>query len=285
MAAFSSEGTEVTGTRSAEDRHLVPPPTAAGSVPRRGTGPACSAALHGIVLALAVLLGQGRTPPADAVHWVPVDLVQLGPRTQSPRAADRASAPQEAAAKVSRPAQSKTPARGLPVPAAHAAAPVRRKHEGPKIRAERPAADFDKRLRAEAGQLQSALSASETRRRNGLGTAPRDAASSGATGAHVAYDVRDFLRAQIERHWNFDVASLGALPYTIPVHVVLDSDGNVETATAILDPRHRRDPAYRDLALSARNAVLVSSPLRLPPGTPASMRDVVLTLDPRAALR
>ncbi len=49
--------------------------------------------------------------------------------------------------------------------------------------------------------------------------------------------------------------------------------------------RYRSDPAYRDFALSARNAVLLSSPLALPDGAYDVARDLVVEFDARQVLR
>ena len=81
------------------------------------------------------------------------------------------------------------------------------------------------------------------------------------------------------------MAALGQYRREVSIHVVLDADGTVQSAT-ITDPlRYKSDPAYRELALSARNATLLSSPLQLPPGTPAALLDMILDFDPRAVLR
>ena len=54
-----------------------------------------------------------------------------------------------------------------------------------------------------------------------------------------------------------------------------------DKAAEIVDNSRAGDPAYRALAMSARNAVLLSSPLALPPGRYEEVRDVVLDFDPR----
>jgi hypothetical protein len=52
-----------------------------------------------------------------------------------------------------------------------------------------------------------------------------------------------------------------------------------------MDTARSNDPAYREVAISARNAVLLSSPLSLPPGHYQEVMDMVLYLNPRDALR
>ena len=66
--------------------------------------------------------------------------------------------------------------------------------------------------------------------------------------------------------WTF-VASRDVLMHfvwAVAIRVVLHRDGTVEKAEIVDDRRYRTDPAYRTIALSARNAVLLSSPLSLP---------------------
>ena len=44
------------------------------------------------------------------------------------------------------------------------------------------------------------------------------------------------------------------------------------------------DPAYREVAVSARNAVLLASPIALPAGQYQDVMEMVLYLNPRDAL-
>ena len=50
-------------------------------------------------------------------------------------------------------------------------------------------------------------------------------------------------------------------------------------------PRSKGDDVYRSIAISARNAVLLSSPLTLPAGMTAEMRDMTLRFNTRDTLR
>jgi hypothetical protein len=59
----------------------------------------------------------------------------------------------------------------------------------------------------------------------------------------------------------------------------------VVTKAEIVDSSRASDPAYREVAVSARNAVLLSSPLALPAGHFQGVMDMVLYLNPRDALR
>ena len=103
----------------------------------------------------------------------------------------------------------------------------------------------------------------------------------GGLGASGGWSIADVIRAQVERHWIFDVKTLGDLDDVIAIHVVIDPDGTVQSAAIIDTPKLRDDPNHHSLALSARNAVLTSSPLLLPPGIPVSALDLTLTFNPR----
>lgn len=241
---------------------------------RRGQGAACSLALHAVMLLLALFILPALRPPPEPIEdaAVMVDLVQLGDRTASPPHPEKAPLPQEAAPEHRIPEVSRAaPAR---VPPAGAGRPRADARPAPQPSA---ADDFDARLRAEERAQ---------RRDNGRGQGERSAASTnGARAPQATYSVKDFVRAQIVRRWNFDVAALGATRWVVAIHVTLAADGTVDSASIVEDPRYRTDPAYQALARSARNAALVSSPLQVPPGLPAASRDMVLEFDPRAALR
>ena len=95
---------------------------------------------------------------------------------------------------------------------------------------------------------------------------------------------KDFIRAEVERRWNFDLKKFGDGGYSVPIHVRITSAGTVLSAE-ILDNEHSADPTYREIALSARSAVLLSSPFALPAGHYQDVMDMVLDLDPRETLR
>ena len=78
---------------------------------------------------------------------------------------------------------------------------------------------------------------------------------------------------------------LGAADLVISIHLELNADGSVGRADIVDDPRYSSDPHYRSVAISARNAALLSSPLHLPPGTYDAFKDITLNFNPRDALR
>ena len=66
---------------------------------------------------------------------------------------------------------------------------------------------------------------------------------------------------------------------------MLEPDGTVSTAEIVDTTRGKTDEVYRSIALSARNAVLLSSPLALPRGLTAEMRDMTISFNTRDTLR
>jgi hypothetical protein len=97
--------------------------------------------------------------------------------------------------------------------------------------------------------------------------------------------VEDLIRAQVQRRWNLRLDELGERELIVTIHVLLEPDGTVTKAEIIDTTRGKSDEVYRSIALSARNAVLLSSPLTLPAGMTAAMRDMTLSFNTRDSLR
>jgi hypothetical protein len=96
--------------------------------------------------------------------------------------------------------------------------------------------------------------------------------------------LRDFVRDQVERHWSLNLASLGVEEFSIPIRIEITSSGTVLKAEIVGTARDA-DPVYREVASSARNAVLSASPLSLPAGQYQNVMELVLYLNPRETLR
>jgi hypothetical protein len=114
------------------------------------------------------------------------------------------------------------------------------------------------------------------------GTGAASTTSNGSAYGPSGYDIRDFIRAQVERRWSLDLDSIEDQKVTVSIHVVLTADGVIRKAEIVND--RGTDAAYHSLAISARNAVILSSPISLPVGTPGNMLDIVLTLSPKDTL-
>jgi outer membrane biosynthesis protein TonB len=274
---------------------------------RIGPGLLGSLALHGVaVLLILFLLPSWLATPPEPEQIVPIDLVTLGARTAAPPADQKAVLPQEQAKETAEtdvaepvPApqmppppqavapKARTSTAPAPVATVNPEDPARLPKPGPAAaakprRSPSPADELAAKLQSLARLKQPAPPvAPNPRQQDGAGISNVTASSADAApGSQASYSVRDFLRAQVERHWYWDRRRLGAGDWAVSIHVVLNPDGSVAKAEIVDDPRHGGDPDYHDLALSARNAVLLSSPLNLPRGV--SIPDITLTLDPRA---
>ncbi len=123
------------------------------------------------------------------------------------------------------------------------------------------------------------------------------AAVSSAGGGHGsgagAYTLRDFVRAQILRRWLPDLSGglsggLAAgqrrdLPVTLRVRLL--SSGIIDDVTIQDAARMKTDAAFHDMALSARDAAILASPLDLPPGNYPRVQTLTIVLDPKAVLK
>ena len=233
-----------------------------------GRGVAGSLLLHGLFAGLVLLLmiwrgvTQTTAPPT---HFVPVEVIRLGEETTSP--------PEPLKAKI-------------PQPPTHVAAPHEpasaNRPQGASPRGRKPADDLETKLNALAH-----LRAPESNVKPVDTPSATTPASSNdaAPGAYTAYAVRDLIRAQVLRKWNFNAPSLAGSSFDIALRVTVLRNGRVENVAILDRERYTKDALYRDIALSARNAVLLASPLTLPPGAIDYSMDVTLTLNPRDTLR
>jgi hypothetical protein len=232
-----------------------------GNVRPIAWGSACSLALH-ILVMLLILIGypalsgapKPESPEPLHVDLVPADLVPIEETTTAPRAVRKAALPQEKAPPTVKP----VPARVLTAPAVKTPTP------------------------------QSAVSPTpdSSFSEDGLGSSNVTTTADGAAaGQHAGYGVKDFIRAQIERHWNFNVGALGGANIAVSLHLILDPDGSVRSVDIVADPRYASDRIYREAADSIRRAVLVASPLQLPPGRYEDVEDLTLTFNPQDAAR
>jgi outer membrane biosynthesis protein TonB len=271
-----------------------------------------SAILHASILLLVLFSWSG---PAPAERVISVDLVFLGEKTTSPAADLVAPLPQKSASEVSPaepehavPPEETPPPQAAPrhrqeksapdmavaEPAAKPKAPRPVKAEEPdrqpaaKLKRQPlPADDLSVRLERLARLRQPAPPTPATpRQQNGSGASDVTAARLDARRAEDArYGVKDFIRAQVERRWNPDRRGLKGRDWVVAIHVLLRPDGSVESAEIVETGHHPSDSAYDDFARSARNAVLLSSPLTIPTGEYDIAKDVVLDFTSRQALQ
>ena len=224
-------------------------------VPARGS--LCSALLHGAVL-LGLLAAQKPVPPAE--ETVVVELVEPGPLEAPGPPAGKPAPPQSAAPPpVDRPATQPSPA----------APPVARRTAKPPLPT--PPADAFSAMLREVWQMRS-----QTGPISGDG-----ARKAGPPGGHGG---KDIIRAQIERHWEFDIGRYGDVDLPIALHLVLAGDGRVMKAEIVDDPRTGPKSGNRPLALSLRNAALAASPLQMPAWA-GGTQELILGFSPRLVSR
>jgi outer membrane biosynthesis protein TonB len=282
----------------------VPYPATCLPQQRMGAGLVGSLLLHGILL-LLLLWAVPRTAPTTPrlVSVPPINLVQLGAETVSPPAAEQAPVPQAVAQEASKeippeavPVEQAPPlAVTQPAEDAPASPPVPPARPEPKARtpvaktpkpavAKQPQPSLTDALSERLAQLSQLKQPplplpANPRQQDGVGQSNLAARSADSKpGQDPAYAVKDFIRAQVERRWNPDAIKPG---WTVAIHIALLPDGSVSRAEIVDERRYRGDRAYHAFALSARNAVLLSSPLVIPQGQYDLAKDIVVEFDPR----
>ena len=233
---------------------------------RAGPGIACSFLLHLLFIAIFsyFIIRPAELPQQSLVSFLPIDLVPLAEHTTSPPAAQRAPL---AHAAHSRPAHE--------VPSSpHRSVALSR------IRRPRLQDPLEIRLKqlAQLRQPDSTLPHTENGASDDTPT-EYDA----PPGELAGYRVNDFLRAQVVRRWSLDLKF--GRNTVILIHVKVARDGTITEARIVDRTRYANDATWRAVALSARNAVLLSSPLNFPSGSTAGPIDVTLALNSKDATR
>ncbi|HEV2561872.1 MAG TPA: hypothetical protein VGT78_07000 [Rhizomicrobium sp.] len=221
--------------------------------------------MHALGFALILLLVMKSQPQHPATRFLPVDIVQLGDETTAPPALQKSPVPEQRAARI---------------PVAQSSTPRPPKAVAPSGKAP-PEDEVEAKLRglAQLRQPDAALSLDNS------ANADADATSPGAAPGDAAYSLRDYVRAQAERRWSLDLGAVGKRDLRIPIHIQMKRNGIVTMAEIVDKQRFRTDATYREIALSARNAVLLSSPFSLPEGHYRDVMDMVLMFDPKDTLR
>ncbi|HEY5337072.1 MAG TPA: hypothetical protein VIJ85_02620 [Rhizomicrobium sp.] len=218
--------------------------------------------MHGGALLLIIFLfirGAHEVQQKQS-PFLPVDVVPLGPETTAPPTAQHSVVPQQRASRGPQ---------GSPKP------------EGSAPNKTKPLPD---ELELKLKNLSKLRAPNSDLRIENDGTSDTTASNDGAPG-NAAYAVKDFIRAQVLRRWSLDLGKLAGRNFVIALHVDLSAQGFV-TSVAFEDPqRFKSDALYRDIAISARNAVLLSSPIKLPDGQFSDGLSVTLNLNPRDTQR
>lgn len=230
----------------------------------RTAGFAFSVILHGLaLLSLFVVAGHGANGSRSGLQFVPVEVVAIGEGTGAPTHERLGAVPQPSAAR-----QPPSNSGSIDVAPLERQAPTDELETKLQALAQLRQPDSDTRI-VETDASVSNMSAAD------------DDAAAGSRGV---FNLKDLIRAQVERSWNLDLTVLGNNSYSVPIHVEMTSAGIVIKAE-IVDTTHPTDSVYRDIAVSARNAVLMSSPFAMPAGHYQGVIDMVLDLNPRDTLR
>jgi hypothetical protein len=224
-------------------------------------GLALSVILHRIALALLFVVGVfGSEGSEGGLDVVPVEVEEVTQQNASAPAEQRAPA-------LPQPNSAQSISDPTPDGAAHLTEPVKD--------------ELQAKLEALAKLRQPDAVPDQV---NGAARPDRMATNDDITsGLQGLFSVKDYIRAQVERRWNFDLANLGNNDFSVPIHVEITSAGVVLKADIVDSPR-ANDPMYHEVAVSARNAVLLSSPISLPAGHYQHVMDMVSEPERRIAL-
>jgi hypothetical protein len=246
-------------TARSEDAFLTGPAALGeGASGRRTASLAGSALMHGCaLLVLFLAMPPGTLGSRRDLLSIPVEVSRGDDIRPAEKTADAAELPQEA----SRAAAANSAANG----------------EGGSASGPLDALDAKLKALAELHQPDAATSGEGS----GSGQASQIAVNEETAGELAA--AKDVIRVQVMRRWNLDLRSLRGGGSSVPIRVRVGSDGVVIKAE-LVDTPLSNDPDYQEVALSAKNAVLASSPFTLPPGHYRGVMDMVLDLNPRDAL-
>jgi hypothetical protein len=217
--------------------------------------------LHGLAaLLILFFLVRGEEIAQKPAPFVPVDVVPLGPETTAPPAPRHSVIPEQRASRGPQ---------GSPKPA------------GVSPHGTKPLPDD---LALKLKSLSKLRAPHSDLKIDNDGTADQTASDGGASGP-AAYSVKDYIRAQVLRRWSLDLGKLGKRNFVIPLHIDVSGRGFVTDVEFVELQRFKTDALYRDIAISARNAVLLSSPIKLPDGQFGNGLSVTLMLNPRDTQR
>jgi hypothetical protein len=99
------------------------------------------------------------------------------------------------------------------------------------------------------------------------------------------YALKDFIRAQILRRWLPDLSIAGARDMPVLVRIRLLKSGAIDDVAIVDQRRFYSDKAFHNMALSARDAALLASPIQIPGVKYEKTQTLTIDLDPKAVLR
>lgn len=90
----------------------------------------------------------------------------------------------------------------------------------------------------------------------------------------------DAVKRQIERCWNVPAGAKDAKNLVVDIHVLLNPDGSVREARIVDQARMQSDSFFQAAADSARRAIYLCQPLRLPPEKYSLWQEMTLSFNP-----
>jgi hypothetical protein len=158
------------------------------------------------------------------------------------------------------------------------------------LRAPVPAAPKEQGVRPKAvtpppDELESRIAAMAQLRAPDTALPAPDNGAGAGNGPGGGYALADFVRAQILRRWWPQLQSDAARGMPVAIRLKLSRAGVISDVQIVDQTRFANDKLFRGMALSARNAALLASPISLPPGKYDAVMDIAITLDPHAVLR
>ena len=114
--------------------------------------------------------------------------------------------------------------------------------------------------------------------------APDNDGTAAGMGQGGGYALADFVRAQILRRWWPDLGSDSERGTAVAMRLKMTSAGVISDIRIVDQDRFAHDKLFRSMALSARDAAILASPIPLPPGKYDAVMEIAITLDPKAVL-
>ena len=115
--------------------------------------------------------------------------------------------------------------------------------------------------------------------------APDNGGAASGAGDGGGYALADFVRAQILRRWWPTLNADAATGMPVALSLKMTRDGVISDVRITDQQRFNNDKLFRSMALSARNAAMLASPIALPPGRYDAVTTIAITLDPKSVLR
>jgi hypothetical protein len=115
--------------------------------------------------------------------------------------------------------------------------------------------------------------------------APDNDGTASGRGEGGGYALADFVRAEILRRWWPNLSNDAQRGTPVAIRLRMTREGVIFDVRILDQQRFDHDRLFHEMALSARNAALLASPIPLPPGKYDAVMEIAITLDPRAVLR